>query len=178
MSFYMSRSEKRPWKARATVSRHRMRGRIRRCVAWRPRPLPWCGSFGACRNAGAARLMKTYVRAATPEHHTVWRVYFFQSALFAEFAQSYLLAHETAAGRNISSAIHDRRDRQRRDRAAPDAQARQRPPGEIRCEPYAAADAQRRWSRRVRRPKARSWWHLRTAETATNHARYSAFTSV
>ena len=29
------------------------------------------GSFGACRNAGAARLMKTYVRAATPEHHTV-----------------------------------------------------------------------------------------------------------
>ena len=35
------------------------------------------GLFGACRNAGAARLMKSCARAAARDHHTVSRIYFF-----------------------------------------------------------------------------------------------------
>ena len=35
------------------------------------------GSFGACRNAGAARLMKSCARAAARDHHTVSRIYFY-----------------------------------------------------------------------------------------------------
>ena len=41
------------------------------------------GSFGACRNARDARLMKSCARAAARDHHTVSQIYFFQSAVFA-----------------------------------------------------------------------------------------------
>ena len=40
------------------------------------------GSFGACRNAGGARLMNSCARAAARDHHTVSQIYF-QSEVFA-----------------------------------------------------------------------------------------------
>src|SRR4051812_3638434 len=45
---------------------------------------------GACPNAGPVRLMKNCVQAATRDHHTFSRIYFFGRHFLPKFAQSYL----------------------------------------------------------------------------------------
>ena len=67
------------------LSRHQMSGPPRRvrphCLTWRPAAPPVV-SDGACRNAGGARLMKSYARATARDHHTVSQIYFFSSRHF------------------------------------------------------------------------------------------------
>jgi hypothetical protein len=50
--------------------------------------------------------MKTYARAATRDHHTVSRIYFFSPALFADRFNRTLCYRETAADRKNATMSH------------------------------------------------------------------------
>ena len=59
-----------------------------------------------CRNAEPVRLMKTCARAATRDHHTVLRIYFFSRHFLPNSFNRICCRHETAADHRARSWCH------------------------------------------------------------------------